>query len=359
MIGKGKMSKQHQRVARPSRAHIPVLLNEMLQALSPKIGGRYVDGTFGGGGYSRAILQAADCAVIALDRDPNAHPAAAMLAAAEPDRFQFIEGCFGDMCAHLPAADDDAINGVILDLGVSSMQIDEAARGFSFRHDGPLDMRMSQSGESAEDLLNDASTDLLADIIAVYGEEHRAKAIARAIEKRRKQNRLTRTSELADIICTVLGAPRPKQNHPATRTFQALRIYLNDELGELMRGLLAAEKLLAPGGRLVVISFHSLEDRMVKHFIATRSGRAARPSRHLPETEQAAPSFTNPLRKPLMASAGELAANPRTRSAKLRLAERTHAAPILASSILGSDLLPPQSKNSQVANLRATKIGRA
>ncbi len=340
MIGGGDMNRHSERVSPADVSHIPVLLGEMLDVLSPHKqpdGAVYVDGTFGAGGYSRALLEAADCAVIALDRDPSAHHAADILATQNPNRFQFIEGCFGDMLTHAQAAGYKAVNGVILDLGVSSMQLDEAARGFSFRQDGPLDMRMSQSGQSAEDLLNEASPDLLANIIAVYGEEHRAKAIARAIEKRRKQSRLTRTSQLVDIICKVLGAPRPKKNHPATRTFQALRIYLNDELGELMRGLEAAEQLLAPEGRLLVVTFHSLEDRMVKRFIAHRTGRAGRTSRHLPETEQAAPSFSCSLRKPLIAGAAELSANPRARSAKLRIAERTHATPMI-----GDNFLPPR-----------------
>jgi len=293
--------------------------------LQPRDGGLYVDGTCGAGGYARAVLEAADCAVVAIDRDPRALAEAAPLQAAFGPRMTLVEGCFGDMAAHVHASGHRQVDGIMLDLGVSSMQLDEAARGFSFMQDGPLDMRMSSDGLSAEQLLNDADPNLLANIIAVYGEERRARAIARAIEKRRGQARLTRTGELVDVVCGVLGGPRPRQSHPATRTFQALRIYLNDELGELMQGLSAAEALLAPGGRLVVVTFHSLEDRMVKRFIAARSGRVGRPSRHMPELAGPRPSFSEPIRKPVVAGADELAVNPRARSAKLRVAVRTDA----------------------------------
>ncbi len=350
----GHMKRQSERVPpikleAGKSPHIPVLLSEVIEALSPRDGGVYVDATFGAGGYSRAVLEAADCAVIAIDCDPQAQAHAASLCSEFGDRVQLRDGRFGDMDAYIREAGYESVDGIMLDLGVSSMQLDEAVRGFSFMQDGPLDMRMSGSGQSAEDLLNESGADLLANIIAVYGEERRAKAIARAIEKRRAEMRLTRTGELVEIICAVLGQPRIGRKHPATRTFQALRIYLNDELGELMDGLLAAEQLLGANGRLVVVTFHSLEDRMVKRFMAARTGRAGRPSRHRPEVVEQAPAFTAPMRKPMVAGEAELDANPRARSAKLRVVERTQARPLDG----GDNLLPARAPRLERQRRRA------
>ena len=327
MSSGGRMDRQQQSappIETPTAAdapHISVLLNEVVAALAPQTGEVMVDGTFGAGGYARALLQSADCAVIAIDRDPGVQPHVDELTAAYGPRFSFRAGCFGDMDALL----DAPVDGVTLDLGVSSMQLDEAVRGFSFMRDGPLDMRMSQNGMSAADLLNEAAPELLSDIIAIYGEERRARAIAKAIVARRDTAKLSRTGDLVDVVCSVLGAPRFGKSHPATRTFQALRIYLNDELGELLRGLHAAEQVLKPGGRLAVVTFHSLEDRMVKQFLAPRTGRAGRPSRHMPETETAPPSFAEPAKRNIKPRAEEIEVNPRARSARLRVAVRTDA----------------------------------
>jgi 16S rRNA (cytosine1402-N4)-methyltransferase len=332
MSGGGDVTRQQQSVPPTSAPHIPVLLNEVVDALRPQAGEVMVDGTFGAGGYSRALLEAADCAVIAIDRDPNTQSHADILSADFGARFSYLSGCFGDMQDLLAAP----VDGVTLDLGVSSMQLDEAARGFSFMRDGPLDMRMSQDGLSAADLLNEAAPELLSDVIAVYGEERRARAIVNAIMARRDDRPLRRTGDLVDVVCSVLGAPRFGKAHPATRTFQALRIYLNDELGELMRGLQAAEQVLKPGGRLAVVTFHSLEDRMVKQFLSPRTGRAGRPSRHLPDIEMAAPSFNDGVKRSLKAGAAETDLNPRARSARLRVAVRTAASAVAAET----DLLP-------------------
>jgi 16S rRNA (cytosine1402-N4)-methyltransferase len=332
MTGGGDVKRQQQSVPPTSAPHIPVLLNEVVEALRPQAGEVMVDGTFGAGGYSRALLEAADCALIAIDRDPNTQTHADRLRADYGDRFSYRAGCFGDMQSLL----DTPVDGVTLDLGVSSMQLDEAERGFSFMRDGPLDMRMSQDGVSAADLLNEAAPELLSDVIAVYGEERRARAIVKAIMARRDTQPLQRTGDLVDVVCSVLGRPRFGKAHPATRTFQALRIYLNDELGELMRGLQAAEQVLKPGGRLAVVTFHSLEDRMVKQFLSPRTGRAGRPSRHLPDVDMAAPSFNDGVKRSVKAGAAETEANPRARSARLRVAIRTEAAAFAAET----DLLP-------------------
>ncbi|OAN46618.1 16S rRNA (cytosine(1402)-N(4))-methyltransferase [Paramagnetospirillum marisnigri] len=307
------------------QAHIPVLLSEVVEALAPRDGGIYVDGTFGAGGYSMAVLNAARCTVHAIDRDPDAVARGRGLEAARGSAFVMIEGRFGDMDALLRARGVNQVDGVALDIGVSSMQLDEAERGFSFGKDGPLDMRMEQSGPSAADLVNGTAEEALADIIFRYGEERLSRRVAKAIVIARKDKKFERTSELAAVIRRVV----PKHADgidPATRTFQALRIAVNDELGELERGLAAAERLLAPGGRLAVVTFHSLEDRVVKGFFKDRSGEAARPSRHLPQAASGpAASFTLLHRRAVKAGAEETRLNPRARSAKLRAAIRTDA----------------------------------
>lgn len=303
-----------------AEGHAPVLLTEVLEALKPRDGGRYVDGTFGGGGYTRAILDAADCKVIAIDRDPDAIARGQKLAAQYESRLQLVRGNFSDLDTLVEGQTD----GVVLDLGVSSFQFDQAERGFSFRFDGPLDMRMSKTGLTAADFVNTADEKELARIIATFGEERHARRIARAIIAARP---IERTAQLAQIVSRALGAAAARQPiHPATRTFQALRIHVNDELGELERGLEAAERALAPDGKLVVVSFHSLEDRIVKRFLVERSDRGARASRHAPEAKSAKrPTFhviNSKVRKPGLA---ELETNPRARSARLRVGERLAA----------------------------------
>jgi 16S rRNA (cytosine1402-N4)-methyltransferase len=327
--------------ARPetSGGHRPVLLKEVLDALAPRDGAIYVDGTFGAGGYSTAILAAADCQVWGVDRDAGAAARGRILADSYDGRLHIIEGRFGDM-GELLADKIGAVDGVALDLGVSSMQLDEAGRGFSFRADGPLDMRMegpaAEGRPTAADAVNSLPEEDLADIIYEYGEERRARQVARAIVAARAEKPIARTGELADIVRGVVKPPkasgRPAKGQkaidPATRTFQALRIYVNDELGELRRGLEAAEALLGPGGRLAVVSFHSLEDRIVKQFLRERSGRQAGGSRHAPpaagETPPAA-TFTLLFRGTRRPQEDESRANPRARSAQLRAAERTDA----------------------------------
>ena len=310
-----------------SERHIPVLLAEVVDALQPRDGGRYVDGTFGAGGYTTAMLDRADCRVIAIDRDPDAIAAGQALAERYAPRLRLIEGRFGDMVELLSAEGVEDVDGVALDLGVSSMQFDQAERGFSFRASGPLDMRMEKNGLSAADLVNDADESQLADIIFRYGEERRSRRVARAIVEARKQKRIETTGELAEIVRRAVGPQGRDESDPATRTFQALRIAVNDELGELERGLAAAEQVLAPGGRLAVVSFHSLEDRQVKEFVRSRAGRTPGPSRHAPPRgEAAAPALRDLSRKPVTPSAAEIAANPRARSARLRVAEKVATA---------------------------------
>jgi 16S rRNA (cytosine1402-N4)-methyltransferase len=302
--------------------------DEMLQALRPGDGEVYLDGTFGAGGYARAILDAADCTLFALDRDPDAIARGAALLSDYPDRLTLLQGCFGDMRRLLDAAGAPTLNGIVLDLGVSSPQIDNPARGFSFRSDGPLDMRMAKTGPSAADVVNNFEEKALADTLRQLGEERHARRVARAIVAARAAAPITTTAMLARIVRNVM--PRSKDGiHPATRTFMALRIQVNDELGELERGLAAAEALLAPGGRLVVVSFHSLEDRRVKNFLRARSAAAPRASRHAPEAGATrAPSFRLITRRAVKPGDAETAANPRARSARLRAAIRTEA-PIL------------------------------
>ncbi|HXS06371.1 MAG TPA: 16S rRNA (cytosine(1402)-N(4))-methyltransferase RsmH [Rhizomicrobium sp.] len=299
--------------------HLPVMLNEVLAALKPRDGARYVDGTFGGGGYARAILEAADCQVLGIDRDPEAIARGRKLVEQFAGRLTLVEGEFSRMDAFADASD-----GVVLDLGVSSFQFDTPARGFSFREDGPLDMRMSLSGESAADVVNSADERSLSQIIARYGEEKNARRIARAIIAARP---LTTTAALAKIVSEAQGPAALRHAiHPATRTFQALRIHVNDELGELERGLEAALKILKPEGRLAVVSFHSLEDRIVKQFLGSRSETRPRASRHAPDTgSQARAQFRLLTNRPQTPSETEIANNPRARSAKLRIAERLAA----------------------------------
>jgi 16S rRNA (cytosine1402-N4)-methyltransferase len=307
--------------APPASRHVPVLLAEMLAALAVRPDGVYLDATFGGGGYSSAILDAGAGRVLGLDRDPAAVARGRRLAAERP-RFAMLEGRFGDLAAHVAPAGTARLDGIVLDLGLSSMQLDDPARGFSFAADGPLDMRMSGQGQSAAELVNEADEATLATILYRYGEERAARRIARAIVERRRRAPLATTRELAAVVAGAIGRYGGRID-PATRTFQALRIQVNDELGELERALLAAERLLLPGGRLVVVAFHSLDDRIVKRFLAERSGRTPRPSRHLPETAGIPPAVFRPLaRRAVRPGAEEIAANPRARSARLRAAER-------------------------------------
>lgn len=299
--------------------HTSVLLDEVIEHLACGPGDLVVDGTFGAGGYSRAIL-ATGAKVVAFDRDPTVRRFAAGFPV---DRFRLVDARFSEMDAVLG---EGCADGVALDLGVSSMQLDEPGRGFSFMADGPLDMRMGGEGQTAADLVNTADPDELARIIFVYGEERESRRIARAIARRRAEQPFTRTLELAEFVEQVLGGRRGAKIHPATRTFQGLRIAVNDELGELESGLAAAERALKAGGRLCVVSFHSLEDRIVKSFLAVRAGRTPAGSRHAPPRQaEAPPSFRLLFTGAKGASEAEVKANPRARSAKLRAAVRTDA----------------------------------
>jgi 16S rRNA (cytosine1402-N4)-methyltransferase len=307
----------------PISSHVPVMLSEVVGLLAPREGGRYLDGTFGGGGYAGAILQAASCTLWAIDRDPDAIARGASLAARFPGRLHLIHGQFGEMLALLAERGVTELDGVVLDLGVSSFQLDEPARGFSFRGDGPLDMRMSRSGLSAADVVNTLPERELADTLFELGEERASRRIARAIVVARAAEPITTTTRLAAIIRGVLPPDRSGID-PATRSFQALRIRVNDELGEIERGLDQASKLLAPGGRLIVVAFHSLEDRLVKRFMGDAAGRAPAPSRHDPRglRTRTPPRFRLVTPRPLRPGAAELAVNPRARSARLRALER-------------------------------------
>ncbi|MCC6305643.1 MAG: 16S rRNA (cytosine(1402)-N(4))-methyltransferase RsmH [Rhodobacteraceae bacterium] len=323
----------------PPSPHRPVLLTPLLARIAP-VGGLWLDGTFGAGGYARALLAAGAARVIAVDRDPAALALADPWAGAWGDRLVRVRGNFRDLDRLAPAP----LDGVVLDLGVSSMQLDTAGRGFSFLHDGPLDMRMSGEGTSAADLVNNAPEGRLADILRQFGEERAARRIARAILRARAEAPILTTGRLSAIVSACLPAPRAGAIHPATRTFQALRIAVNGELADLARGLAAAERALAPGGWLAVVSFHSLEDRIVKRFLAGAAGTAGRGSRHAPAAAAPAPAaatFRPVVPGGIVADAAERAANPRARSARLRLARRT-AAPARPAAAPAATLgLPP------------------
>jgi 16S rRNA (cytosine1402-N4)-methyltransferase len=313
--------------------HIPVLLRPLLAGVAP-VTGVWVDGTFGAGGYTRGLLDAGAARVIAIDRDPTAFALAAPWAAQYGDRLRLCPGTF----SHLDSLAAEPVDGVVLDLGVSSMQIDTPERGFSFQKDGPLDMRMGDTGPTAADLVNTAQEGDLADLLYLYGEERASRRIARAIVAARP---VTTTLQLAGIVARCLPRPKPGQSHPATRSFQALRIAVNDEYRELADGLSAAERALKPGGALAVVTFHSVEDRMVKRFMSLRGGQAPGTSRYAPEAQTDAPAFTILTKKPVEADAEELAQNPRARSARLRIARRTDAPAGQADpAALGMPMLP-------------------
>jgi 16S rRNA (cytosine1402-N4)-methyltransferase len=318
--------------------HIPVLARPAIDWLAVKPGGLYVDATFGGGGYTRAILQTAGVRVIGIDRDQTAVALGVPLVEQAAGRLQLVEDRFSNLDAILESTPNgaDRVDGIVFDLGVSSIQLDEAVRGFSFRLDGPLDMRMGSRGPNAADVVARAEERELAAIIARLGEEKHARAVARAIVRARGKQNIDSTRALAEIVAAAVPG-RHAAIHPATRTFQALRIFVNDELSELALGLAAAERALKPLGRLVVIAFHSLEDRIVKTFLAERS-RAPAGSRHRPEIAAPPPTFRVLTPRPLTPDQPEVAANPRARSAKLRAAERTDA-PARATGV--EHLLPP------------------
>lgn len=320
--------------------HIPVLLRPLLAAVAP-VRGLWLDGTFGAGGYARGLIEAgADC-VIGVDRDPLALEMARAWAGDYGDKLRLVQGNFSELDVHAA----EPLDGVVLDLGVSSMQIDLPERGFSFQKDGPLDMRMSQAGESAADLVNDASETHLADILYHYGEERASRRIARSIVEMRSKGRIETTLALAEIVAKCLPRPKPGQSHPATRSFQALRIAVNAEFSELVQGLAAAERALKPGGLLAVVTFHSLEDRVVKRFFQQAAGETPNSNRYAPAVESTTARFDLVTRKTVGPDDTELAENPRARSAKLRVARRT-AAPALAPEAASLDApdLPTQKK---------------
>ncbi|MBT8415177.1 MAG: 16S rRNA (cytosine(1402)-N(4))-methyltransferase RsmH [Boseongicola sp.] len=299
--------------------HIPVLLGSILEACAP-ISGHWLDGTFGAGGYARGLMAAGAERVTGVDRDPAVFEMAKGWAAEYGDRLDLVEGTFSDLDQYV----DEPLDGVVLDLGVSSMQLDQAERGFSFLGDGPLDMRMSQAGTSAADIVAEADEGLLADILYHYGEERASRRIARAIVAARAEAPIVTTAALVAIVERCLPRPKPGQSHPATRTFQALRIAVNDEFGQLVEGLEAAERALKPGGWLAVVSFHSLEDRVVKRFFQARSGKASGNNRYQPEAQVEAARF-EARNKAIPPKEDEIARNPRSRSANLRVGRRTDA----------------------------------
>ncbi|MHA7889040.1 16S rRNA (cytosine(1402)-N(4))-methyltransferase RsmH [Roseicyclus sp.] len=300
--------------------HVPVLLRPLLAAVAP-VAGTWVDGTFGAGGYARGLLDAGAGLVIGIDRDPLAFELAAGWTDAYGDRLRLVAGTFSD----LDTLAGGPVDGVTLDLGVSSMQLDRAERGFSFMKDGPLDMRMGQAGTSAEDIVNDAPEALLADILFHYGEERAARRIAKAIVAKRAEGRIASTLQLAGIVEGCLPRKKPGQSHPATRSFQAIRIAVNDELRQLVEGLEAAERALRPGGMLAVVTFHSLEDRVVKRFLAERASEGGGGSRHAPAAALRDPGFLLTPKKAIAPDEDEIAVNPRARSSRLRVATRTEA----------------------------------
>jgi 16S rRNA (cytosine1402-N4)-methyltransferase len=311
-------------IAGGSSRHVPVLARPAIELLNARAGGVFVDGTFGAGGYSRAMLEVAGAQVIGIDRDRTAVAGGAALVEQAGGRLTLVEDRFSQLDDVAVRLGHSAVDGVVLDIGVSSMQLDTAERGFSFRFDGPLDMRMAMAGESAADLVARLDETALANLIYTYGEERLSRPIARAIVRERAEGPITTTRRLADIVAKVVWQ-KPGDIHPATRTFQALRIAVNDELGELETALAAAERILRPGGRLVVVTFHSLEDRIVKQFLADRSATRSGGSRHQPAAAVPEPTFVLTTRKAVAASGTEAGANPRARSAKLRSAERTAA----------------------------------
>ena len=326
--------------APPAAPHIPVLLDEVMEALAPIAGGIFIDGTFGAGGYTRALLERGAAQVIAIDRDPEALSAGAALAEASGDRLILVDGVFADLDRIAEAHAAGPVTGVVLDIGVSSMQLDQAGRGFSFLRDGPLDMRMAQAGPSACDLVNRAGERGLADIIYHFGEDRAARRIARTIVAARAGEPITRTGQLAEIVAGCLPRQRPGQIHPATRTFQALRIAVNDELGQLVEALEAAESVLGPGGRLVIVTFHSLEDRIVKRYFQFASGQEGQGSRHGPARQGPPPRYQRPARA-IEAGKAEIALNPRARSARLRTAVRTNMPPVRVDPVrLGLPQVP-------------------
>jgi 16S rRNA (cytosine1402-N4)-methyltransferase len=306
-----------------AKRHIPVLGREAVEMLTPRDGGIYVDATFGAGGYSRAILDTPGTRVIGIDRDRSAIAGGFDLVDRSGGRLTLVEDRFSALAGICAAQGVQRVDGVVMDVGVSSMQLDEADRGFSFRLGGPLDMRMGHAGPTAADVIAKASEADLANIIYIFGEERHSRGVARAIGAARKAAPITTTRALAEIVSKVVRS-KSGEIHPATRTFQALRIFVNQELDELHLALSAAESVLKPGGRLVVVSFHSLEDRIVKNFLVERA-KAGGGSRHLPEIAYAAPSFVILTKRPVTPDDDEISANPRARSAKLRAAERTEA----------------------------------
>lgn len=319
----------------PAR-HIPVLARPAIEHLNIRDGGVYIDGTFGAGGYTRLVLEAANTKVIGIDRDQSAVARGMGLVEAAGGRLTLVEDRFSALDRVARECGFEAVDGVVLDIGVSSMQLDEGERGFSFRLQGPLDMRMGKSGPSAADVVAAASERELANIIFLLGEERHSRAVARAIVAERSKSPIETTGALAEVVARVVRG-KPGDIHPATRTFQALRIFVNEELSELAGGLAAAERILKPGGRLVVVSFHSLEDRMVKTFL-TQRGRAQARSRHLPQVDAPPPTFTVLTKRPIVADEAEIASNPRARSAKLRAGERTGAAARVGDSEQPFDL---------------------